>query len=102
MKTQTGTMPTDRPARYAKQLLSHWSERGTLTQDGTQDGTASTLDWHTGQVLTLTPREGSARRHRRRARRRGRPAASPTWWPATSSGSASATSSTWSGTRRSA
>lgn len=55
MQNLNGTMPTDRPERYAKQLMSHWSERGTLTQ-----GEASSrLDWHTGQVLTLTPREGA-------------------------------------------
>ena len=55
MQNLNGTMPTDRPERYAKQLMSHWSERGTLTQDET----SSRLDWHTGQVLTLTPREGA-------------------------------------------
>jgi hypothetical protein len=55
VRTLNGSMPTDRPERYAKQLMSHWSERGTLTQDEV----SSRLDWHTGQVLTLTPREGA-------------------------------------------
>jgi hypothetical protein len=55
MDTLTGLMPTDRPERYAKQLLSHWSERGTQSEEGG----ASRLDWHDGQVLVLTPREGS-------------------------------------------
>ncbi len=55
MEILTGIMPTDRPERHAKQLMSHWSERGTLSEDGA----SSRLDWHDGQVLVLTPRKGS-------------------------------------------
>ncbi len=29
-----GTMATDRPERYAKQLAGHWSEKATVTEDG--------------------------------------------------------------------
>ena len=55
MPTVTGRMATDRPERYAKQLLSHWSARGEVSQDG------ATLvqHWHDGQVIRLTPVDGA-------------------------------------------
>lgn len=55
MPTVTGTMPTDRPERYAKQLVSHWSKRGPVTAE---DG-ATVQRWETGQVLRLTPQDGA-------------------------------------------
>ena len=53
--TRTGTMATDRPERYAKQLLRHWSERGPVTEEGG----ASVQRWADGQVIRLTPVDGS-------------------------------------------
>lgn len=55
MPTVTGTMATDRPERYAKQLVSHWSKRGPVTTEGG----ATVQRWETGQVLRLTPRDGA-------------------------------------------
>jgi hypothetical protein len=54
MPSVTGTMATDRPERYAKQLVSHWSKRGPVTEE---EG-ATVQRWETGQVLRLTPRDG--------------------------------------------
>ena len=54
MTTATGTMATDRPERYAKQLVSHWSKRGPVTEE---DG-ATVQRWESGQVITLRPVEG--------------------------------------------
>ncbi len=51
MQTMSGSMPTDRPERYAKQLTSHWSARGPVTE---ADG-ALVQHWETGQVLVLRP-----------------------------------------------
>ena len=51
----TGRMATDRPERYAKQLFSHWSERG----EQSQDGPTSVLVWPDGQVIRLTPEDGA-------------------------------------------
>lgn len=51
----TGRMATDRPERYAKQLFSHWSARGEVTQDGD----ASVQTWPDGQVIRLTPVDGA-------------------------------------------
>ena len=51
MTTVNGTMATDRPERYAKQLVSHWSKRGPVT---TEDG-ATVQRWETGQVIVLRP-----------------------------------------------
>lgn len=55
MPTRSGRMATDRPDRYAKQLLSHWSARGEVTEEG---GT-SVQRWADGQVIRLTPVEGA-------------------------------------------
>lgn len=54
MDTVTGRMATDRPERYAKQLLNHWAARGPSTE---QDG-ATIQRWETGQVIILRPTEG--------------------------------------------
>ncbi len=54
MQTAHGTMATDRPERYAKQLVSHWSKHGPVT---TQDGVI-VQQWDTGQILTFRPAEG--------------------------------------------
>lgn len=53
MTTVNGTMRTDRPERYAKQLVSHWKERGPVSDE---DG-ATVQRWQTGQVLVLRPGE---------------------------------------------
>jgi hypothetical protein len=55
MTTVHGTMATERPERYAKQLTSHWSERGPVTEE---DG-AVVQRWETGQVLVLRPVDGA-------------------------------------------
>src|SRR5215213_8017170 len=54
MRTKRGTMPTDRPERYAKQLASHWAKRGKQVEDGT----STTLHFDSGQVVVLRPEEG--------------------------------------------
>lgn len=54
MTTVTGSMKTDRPERYAKQLVSHWQERGPVTTEGG----ATVQHWETGQVLVLRPGDG--------------------------------------------
>lgn len=51
MTTVSGTMATDRPERYAKQLVSHWSERGPVSEEGG----ATVQRWGTGQVIVLRP-----------------------------------------------
>ena len=53
MQTKTGTVATNRPERYAKQLASHWATRGPATDE---DG-ATVLRWETGQVITMRPAE---------------------------------------------
>ena len=54
MTTVSGTMKTDRPERYAKQLVSHWAKRGPVTEE---DG-VTVQRWETGQVLRLRPTDG--------------------------------------------
>jgi hypothetical protein len=54
MQTRTGTMATERPERYAKQLASHWATRGPATPEPD----ATVLRWETGQVIVLRPVEG--------------------------------------------
>jgi hypothetical protein len=51
MTTVNGTMATDRPERYARQLVSHWSKRGPVTTEGG----ATVQRWETGQVIVLRP-----------------------------------------------
>lgn len=55
MQTITGSMTTERPERYARQLTSHWSARGT-TED--VEG-ASVMRWTSGQVIELRPVDGA-------------------------------------------
>jgi hypothetical protein len=55
MPTKTGSMTTDRPGRYAKQLASHWAKHGPATEE---EG-ATVLRWETGQVIVLRPVDGS-------------------------------------------
>jgi hypothetical protein len=55
MQAMTGTMVTDRPERYARQLASHWARRGPAADE---DG-ATVLRWETGQVIVLRPVEGA-------------------------------------------
>ena len=50
-----GTMATDRPERYAKQLASHWSEKATVTEDA---GTTS-LVMGNGNTVVLRPAAGT-------------------------------------------
>ena len=54
MQTAHGTMITDRPGRYAKQLVSHWSKHGPATEDNG----VIIQHWETGQVLVFRPAEG--------------------------------------------
>lgn len=54
MPTVHGSMKSDRPERYAKQLVSHWSERGPVSTEGG----AMVQRWDTGQVIVLRPLEG--------------------------------------------
>lgn len=53
--TVTGTMRTDRPERFAKQLLSHWSHRGEVLEENG----ALVQRWGTGQVISLRATKGS-------------------------------------------
>lgn len=55
MTTVNGSMVTERPERYARQLVSHWSERGPVADE---DG-ATVQRWNTGQVLRLRPVDGA-------------------------------------------
>lgn len=55
MQTITGSMTTDRPGRYARQLTSHWADRGT-TQD--VEG-VTVMRWTSGQVIELRPVGGA-------------------------------------------
>jgi hypothetical protein len=50
-----GTMATDRPERYAKQLASHWSQKATVTEDA---GT-TTLVMGNGNTVALRPAAGA-------------------------------------------
>lgn len=49
--TRHGTMPTDRPARYAKQLGGHWASKGTVEQSDA----ITVITFDSGQVVTMTP-----------------------------------------------
>ena len=46
-----GTMATDRPARYAKQLAGHWAAKGSVEEDAG----VTVIRFDTGQVVTMTP-----------------------------------------------
>lgn len=57
MLTRHGTMPTDRPERYAKQLAGHWARKGST---GEEDG-ATVIRFDSGQVVELRPEAGTLR-----------------------------------------
>ena len=57
MQTRHGTMPTDRPERYAKQLAGHWARKGSA---GEEDG-ATVIRFDTGQVVELRAEPGALR-----------------------------------------
>ena len=54
MPSVHGVMSTDRPERYAKQLVKHWSARGPVSDE---DG-ALVQRWTDGRVITLRPGDG--------------------------------------------
>lgn len=55
MQTRHGTMLTDRPERYAKQLAGHWARKGSA---GEEEG-ATVIRFDTGQVVELRAEAGS-------------------------------------------
>lgn len=55
VQTITGSMATDRPGRYARQLASHWATRGPVTHEGE----VTTMRWTTGQVIVMRSVEGA-------------------------------------------
>ena len=57
MQTRHGTMTTDRPERYAKQLAGHWARKGSA---GEEDG-ATVIRFETGQVVELRAEPGLLR-----------------------------------------
>ena len=57
MQTRHGTMTTDRPERYAKQLAGHWARKGSA---GEEDG-ATVIRFDTGQVVELRSEPGLLR-----------------------------------------
>ena len=54
MQTRHGTMATDRPERYAKQLAGHWARKGSVDEE---DG-ATVIRFETGQVVRMRPDAG--------------------------------------------
>ena len=57
MQDRHGTMATDRPERYAKQLAGHWARKGSA---GQEDG-ATVIRFETGQVVRMWPDTGLLR-----------------------------------------
>jgi beta-glucosidase len=57
MQTRHGTMATERPERYAKQLAAHWARKGSA---GEEDG-ATVIRFETGQVVKMWPDGGLLR-----------------------------------------
>jgi hypothetical protein len=55
MSTRHGSMATERPARYAKQLAGHWATKATVTEDDD----ATTLVMEGGQRAVLRPADGA-------------------------------------------
>ena len=55
MSTKHGTMATDRPERYAKQLGSHWAAKAEVSED---DG-ETRIEMSAGQVALLRPAAGT-------------------------------------------
>ena len=54
MRTRHGSMTTERPERYAKQLAGHWAARGEVVEDGP----TTTLRFDTGQVIVMRAVDG--------------------------------------------
>lgn len=54
MQTVKGTMATDRPERYAKQLAGHWARKGTTEE--ADDATIIRFD--SGQRVVMRPMPG--------------------------------------------
>lgn len=54
METRHGTMETERPERYAKQLAGHWARKGSV---GEEDG-ATVIRFDSGQVVGLRAESG--------------------------------------------
>ena len=57
MPTRFGSMTTDRPERYAKQLAGHWARKGSA---GEEDG-ATVIRFETGQVVVMRAEPGVLR-----------------------------------------
>lgn len=57
MLTRHGTMITDRPERYAKQLAGHWARKGSA---GEEEG-VTVIRFDTGQVVALHAEHGLLR-----------------------------------------
>ena len=57
MPSRHGSMTTERPERYAKQLAGHWARKGCA---GEEDG-ATVIRFDTGQVVVLRPEPGVLR-----------------------------------------
>ena len=55
MPTRHGTMATDRPERYAKQLAGHWARKSATSQD--EEG-ATVIRMESGGVVVLRPSTG--------------------------------------------
>jgi hypothetical protein len=53
--TIAGSMATERPERYARQLASHWATRGPVTVDRE----VTTMRWATGQIIVMRVVEGA-------------------------------------------
>ena len=50
-----GTMATQRPARYAKQLGGHWAGKGSVEDEAG----VTLIRFDSGQVVSLTPQESA-------------------------------------------
>ncbi len=57
MQTRHGTMATERPERYAKQLAGHWARKGSAGEEGG----ATVIRFETGQVVELRAEPGALR-----------------------------------------
>lgn len=56
-----GTMATDRPERYAKQLAGHWSAKASVSEGEGDDAGSVTLVMGGGQRVVLRPAPGELR-----------------------------------------
>ena len=55
MPTRRGIMATKRPARYAKQLASHWADKGSAVEEYG----ATVIRLETGQVVVMRSTPGA-------------------------------------------